>query len=359
MERKILLNPGPATTTDSVKQAQIVPDICPREKEFQDLMTSIRKDLVKIAGGDKNYTTILFAGSGTAAMEATLCSVVPEEKYALIIANGIYGLRFGSIACANGIPDVRIVSPFGRAIELDRIKNMFETGLTAGGAFVTHHETTTGILNPINEIGEIVKEHNSPYVIDTISSFGGVPLSIKKCKADFIMSTSNKCLQGMAGVSFVIAKKDALEETRFNMRSVYLDLYNQYKYLEEHGQMLFTSPVQSMYALRQAIDELFEEGLENRQERYKQNHQILVKGMKDRGFKLFLTQQVEHSNILETFYEPKNFNFKKFHDKLYEKGFTVYPGKLTKEKTFRLSVMGDLHKEDIENFLIAVDEVMK
>ena len=359
MKRNILLNPGPATTTDSVKQAQIVPDICPREKDFQDLMSSIRKDLVKIAGGNKNYTAILFAGSGTAAMEATMCSVVPEDHYAVIITNGVYGLRFCSIASANQIPDIRIEHPSGKAIELDRIKNILERGINIGATFVTHHETTTGILNPINEIGKIVKENGAPYVIDTISSFAGVPLSIKKCKADFIMSTSNKCLQGMAGVSFVIAKKDALEKTRFNMRSVYLDLYNQHKYLEEHGQMRFIPPVQSMYALRQAIDELFEEGLENRQERYKKNHQLLVKGMKDRGFKLFLTQQVDHSNILETFYEPKNFDFKQFHDKLYEKGFTIYPGKLTKEKTFRLSVMGDLHTIDIQNFLVAVTEVMK
>jgi len=358
MKRNILLNPGPATTTPSVKQAQIVPDICPREKEFQDLMTSIRKDLVKIAGGDKNYTAILFAGSGTAAMEATMCSVVPEDNYALVLVNGVYGLRFCSMASANNIPDIRLEYPFDRTVGIDSIKDMLEKGINIGATFVTHHETTTGILNPINEIGTIVKEHNIPYVIDTISSFAGVPLSIKKCKADFIMSTANKCLQGMPGISFVIAKKDALEKCIFNFRSVYLDLYKQYKYLEKHGQMQFTPPVQSMYALRQAIDELFEEGIENRQERYKKNHQLLINGMKARGFKLFLTQQVEHSNILETFYEPKNFNFERFHDKLYKRGFTIYPGKLQKENTFRLSILGDLYEDDIKRFLDAVDEVL-
>jgi len=358
MERRILLNPGPATTTDSVKQAQIVPDICPREKEFQNLMKSIRRDLVKIAGGNKNYSAILFAGSGTAVMESTMVSVIPEGKWALIISNGAYGKRFKEIAVANAIPNIEIEIPYGRKINIERIKYVLESDVNFGVVFVTHHETTTGILNPIKEIGELAKKYNCLYVIDTISSFAGIPFSIQKVKADFIMSTSNKCLQGMSGISFVIGKREEIEKCKYNLKSYYLDLYSQYKYLEEKGQMRFTAPVQTMYALRQAIDELFEEGLENRYERYKKNNKILVEGMKERGFRLFLTQDVDHSFILETFYELKGMDFNKFHDKLYEEGFTIYPGKLDNKNTFRLANMGNLKGEDIENFLKAVDKVL-
>jgi len=358
MKRNILLNPGPATTTDSVKQALVVPDICPREKEFQDLIESIRKDIVKIAGGNKNYTAILFAGSGTAAMEATMTSIAYPDQYALVVSNGAYGERFRTIAEYCNIANIEIIHDYGQAIDFNKINRVFESFVSVNSLFVTHHETSTGILNPIEKVGKIANEQDLMYAIDSISSFGGIPFSIQRIKADFIMSTSNKCLQGMPGVSFVIAKKDTLESIRYNARSLYLNLYNQYEYLESYGQMPFTPPVQVMYALRQAIDELFKEGLENRYERYKKNHQLLVEGMKDRDFKLFLTQQVEHSCILETFYEPKNFNFQKFHDKLYKKGFTIYPGKLDDKKTFRLSVMGDLKENDIKNFLEAVDDVL-
>jgi len=359
MERRILLNPGPATTTNSVKQAQIVPDICPREKEFQKVMKSIRKDLVKIAGGNKNYSAILFAGSGTAVMESAMVSVVPEERWALIISNGSYGKRFKEIADSNGIPNIEIEFPYGSKIDLKRIKATLESGLNFGTIFVTHHETTTGILNPIEEIGKIAKEYKCGYVIDTISSFAGIPFSIQKVKADYIMSTSNKCLQGMAGISFIIGKKESIEQCKYNSRSFYLDLYHQYKYLEEKGEMRFTPPVQTMYALRRAIDELLEEGLENRYERYKKNHKTLVEGMKERGFRLLLTQDVEHSCILETFYEYKGFNFEHFHDRMYEYGFTIYPGKLDKKNTFRLAIMGDLTEADIKKFLSVMDKVLE
>jgi len=172
------------------------------------------------------------------------------------------------------------------------------------------------------------------------------------------MSTSNKCLQGMPGVSFVIAKKDELEKCKFNCRTLYLDLYNQWKYQEEKGQFRFTPPVQVLYSFRQAIDEFFEEGATARRKRYVKNCDTLVKGMKDRGFKQYLSNKVEHSKILETFYEPKDFNFRDFHNALYKKGYTIYPGKLTDDKTFRVAVMGDINYTDIEAFLEAVDEVM-
>jgi len=361
VKRNILLNPGPATTTDTVKQAQIVPDICPREEEFGDMMDNIRKDLVKIAGGDKNYTSVLFGGSGTAVMDSTISSVVPLNKKILIINNGAYGERLTNIAKTYKIDIVELKFEQGVKIDLDQVRSRLKKDGKISCVAVVHHETTTGMLNPIKEIGKITKQNNCNYVVDTISSFAGIPFSIKECNIDFMMSTSNKCIQGMAGVAFVICKKSELEKIKnYRRRSFYLDLYDQYEYLEKNKQMRFTPPVQILYALRKAMDEFFEEGIERRHKRYFESWKVLVKGMEKLGFKRLLKDD-EESHILTTFLDPKdpNYDFKKMHDSLYKKGFTIYPGKLGAEKTFRLANMGAIDKKDIESFLIALDETLK
>ena len=361
MKRNILLNPGPATTSQSVKNALVIPDVCPREAEVAQLIRSIRNDLVKIAGGDKEYTAVLLGGSGTAAMEATMCSVLPNvhadthgSKKALILSNGLYGVRFSEIARAHGIPFLTLDHPWGTAIDLERVEDALTDDI--GAVFVIHHETSTGILNDIKAMGKVVKKHALVYVVDTISSFAGVPFSIKDVGADFIMSTSNKCIQGMAGISFVIGKKEAVENCKGHSRSLYLDLYRQYRFFEEKGQFRFTPPVQVLYALRQAVDEFFKEGAVNRYKRYKKSMEVLTHGMEEMGFRRYLSDKVDHSHILETFYIPEGLAFEEFHDRLYEKGFTIYPG-LLKEKTFRLAVMGDITYRDIERFLSEVKKL--
>jgi len=359
MKRNILLNPGPATTTNTVKQALITPDMCPREKQCGLLLEQIRKDLVQIVTNKINdYTCVLFAGSGTATMEACMCSVVPKGKTALIISNGAYGERFSDIASAHNIHFYRHDVGWGKGIDLEKVKYLIKT-LTIGAVFVTHHETSTGILNDIKSIGEIVSKKGLPFIVDTVSSFAGIPFLMEDCNIDYCISTSNKCIQGIAGVSFVIAKKDSIKYCKPYYRSVYLDLYTQWRSLEEKKQGQFTVPIQVLNALKQAIDEYFQEGGQNRYERYCNNHAILVAGMKRRGFKQFLSDDVTHSCILETFYEPKGFNFEEVHDKLLQRGFIIYPGKLLNENTFRLAVMGDLYEEDILDFLLTLDEVMR
>ncbi|MFB0562331.1 MAG: 2-aminoethylphosphonate aminotransferase [Candidatus Lokiarchaeia archaeon] len=361
VKRNILLNPGPATTTNTVKQAQIVPDICPREEEFGDVMQEIREDLVRIAGGDNNYTSVLFAGSGTAVMDSVINSAVPPNKKILIINNGAYGERMVKIAKTYNIDLVELGFEWGTKVDLDKARSILKKDGEISCLAVVHHETTTGILNPIREIGEIAYENNCNFIVDTISSFAGIPFSIKECNIDFMMSTSNKCIQGMAGVAFVICKKSELEKIRdYPRRSFYLDLYSQYEFLEKKKQTRFTPPVQIIYALRQAIKEFFEEGAENRYHRYKENYDTLIRGLKKRGFKFFLKDDAEQSCILITIIEPDhpNFDFRTFHDKLYKRGFTIYPGKLKDENTFRIAVMGAIDHNDIKNFLEAVDEVL-
>ena len=361
VKRNILLNPGPATTTDSVKYAQIVPDICPREREFGEIMRQIRKDLVKIVKGDESYTSILFAGSGTAMMDACISSVVSPNKKIAIINNGAYGKRMVRIAEAYQIPYVELYFKWGEMPDLQKITESLEKDKNIACLSMVHHETTTGMLNPIKDIGNIVKKNNSVFIVDTISSFAGVPIDIKDCKIDFMMSTSNKCIQGMAGLSFVICRRQELEKMKdYPKKSFYLNLYQQYDYFEKKGEMRFTPPVQVTYALRQAIKEYFKEGGENRYKRYTQNWKTLRKGLQEIGFKFLLTEGDE-SHILITILEPEdlNYNFDKMHDLLYEKGFTIYPGKIGKKGTFRLANMGAIDYKDIEGFLVALKDTLR
>jgi 2-aminoethylphosphonate aminotransferase len=360
IKRNILLTPGPATTTDSVKDAQVVPDICPREREFRKIMRQIRKDLVKIVKGDGNYTSILFAGSGTAMMDACIGSVVPPNKKIAIVNNGAYGERMVRIAQAYQISYVEIVFGWDKIIDLEKISGILEGDKDIACLAMVHHETTTGVLNPLKEVGGIVKENNCSFIVDAVSSFAGIPIDIKDCKIDFMFSASNKCIQGMAGIGFVICRKDELEKTKdYSSRSFYLNLYQQYDCFEKTGEMRFTAPVQVTYALRQAIKEYFEEGGGNRYRRYTKNWQTLRRGLKELGFK-FLLKEEEESRLLTTVLalEHPNYHFKKLYDLLYEKGFTIYPGKIGKENTFRLANIGAINHHDIEDFLRALRKTL-
>lgn len=360
IKRNILLNPGPATTTDSVKYAQVVPDICPREQEFARLMRKIRKDLVKIVKGDRGYTSILFAGSGTAAMDSCISSVVSRGKKIAIINNGLYGERMIKIARAYRIPYVEINFEWDSLPDLRKVRNILRNDRNISYLAAVHHETTTGILNPIKEIGAVAKENNCTFIVDTISSFAGIPIDIKDCHIDFMFSTSNKCIQGMAGISFVICDVGELEKIKdYPKRSFYLDLYRQYEFFEKTGEMQFTPPVQVAYALQQAIKEYFNEGGGKRYKRYTKNWQVLREGLQELGF-AFLLKEEEESRILTTIMETddRHYSFNKMHDLLYKKGFTIYPGKIGKKNTFRLANMGAIDHRDIVRFLKALREVL-
>lgn len=360
IKRNILLTPGPATTTDFVKYAQVVPDICPREREFGEIMRQIREDLVKIVKGDGNYTSILFAGSGTAMMDACINSVVPPDKKIAVINNGAYGIRMVKITKSYRISCVELSFEWGEMPNLGKVRETLEKDKNIACLAMVHHETTTGMLNPIKEIGNIAKENNCIFIVDTVSSFAGIPINIKDYKIDFMFSTSNKCIQGTAGLAFVICRKDELEKTKnYPPRSFYLNLYQQYDYFEKKGQMQFTPPVQVIHALRQATEEYFEEGGENRYNRYTKSWQTLRKGLKEIGFK-FLLKEEKESHILTTILEPENpnYDFSKLHDLLYEEGFTIYPGKIGKKGTFRLANMGAIDYRDIKDFIVILKRIL-
>lgn len=350
--RKILLNPGPATTSDSVKQAMVVEDICPREKDFGDVLDGIKDDLAKVVHGEGEYTTALFTASGTGAIESAITSAVPRGKTLLVIDNGAYGTRMTNIATTFGIPVVPYKIPYGDYPDVREVENLLKANRDISHFAVVHHETTTGMLNPIQEICDIAHRYNAEVIVDCMSSYAGIPINIKKWNAEYIASSSNKCIQGMPGMSFVIFKKALLEKIKDNKRSFYFDLYSQYVGFQKTGQMQFTPPVQVAYALRQAIIEYFKEGEEGRWKRYSENWETLYSGLQHLGF-TFLLPKEQESKILLAIVEPAHsgYNFNAMHDYLYERGYTIYPGKGAKEATFRLSVLGDLNKKDIQNFL--------
>jgi 2-aminoethylphosphonate aminotransferase len=350
--RKILLNPGPATTTDSVKQAMVVEDICPREKDFGKLLDSIKEDLVKIVHGGGDYICALFTASGTGGLEAAITSAVPRGKKILIVDNGAYGARMANIATTFGIEIVLYKLAYGDYPDVDRIENLLRSNTDITHVAVVHHETTTGMLNPVQAICDLARKYHVEVIVDCMSSYAGIPIDIKKWRAGYLISSSNKCIQGMPGMVFVIFKKALLPVLQNQKRSFYFDLYSQYVGFEKTGQMQFTPPVQVAYALRQAIDEYFVEGETNRWDRYQENWVTLCEGLKKLKFEFLLPDKYQ-SKILLAVIEPSHprYNFDTMHDYLYQRGYTIYPGKGAKAATFRLSVLGDLHKKDIDNFL--------
>lgn len=352
--RKVLLNPGPATTTDTVKYAMVAADICPREQQFSELVDSIRLDLAHVVHGEEKYEVVLFASSGTGGVEACLGSVVPHGKSVLIISNGAYGQRMQQICDGIGVEHIDYNIEWGSTIDYDIVEGIVEKAIgEITHIALVHHETTVGILNNLSEISLIAKKYGIELIIDAMSSYAGIPIDIKNPEIHYLIASSNKCIQGMAGLSFVICQKKALEKIReIKPRNFYFNLFQNYLYFKERHEMQFTPPVQVLYALRQAINEYFLETEQGRANRYVQMYEVLVQGLEELGFH-FLVKKENHAKILTAIIEPEDehYSFIEMHDFLYQRGFTIYPGKGTTAKTFRLANMGAITENDVKVFL--------
>jgi len=358
--RKILLNPGPATTSDEVKKAMVVSDICPREDEFCKVMDSVKKDLLLVVNAGDDYTSVLFASSGTGSVESVITSSVPQNGKLLVIENGAYGTRLRNIAERYNIPVINYALAYGDYPDIKVVNQLFDSDKQITHVAIIDHETTSGMRNPVKNVCDLAHNKGIEVIVDCMSSYAGLPIDLKLWQAEYIISSSNKCIQGMAGLSFVIFKKSLLEKIRLNARSFYFDLYAQHAGFQNSGQMQFTPPVQIVYALRKALDLFFEETAQGRINRYRKNYETLYEGLRNLGFTFLLPDKYQ-SGILIAVKEPINreFSFSKMHDFLFEKGYTVYPGKGAKEATFRLSVLGDLYQQDILDFLDALAEYLK
>ena len=362
IKRNVLLNPGPATTTDAVKYAQMVPDICPREKEFVDVMVEVRKQLVKVVHGDPDrYSAVLFTGSGTIIQDVLVNSLVPEGKKICIVNNGAYSARMAEIAEYYHIPCVDLKFPSTGLPDLKSVRETLEKDGDIAVVATTHHETGTGVLNPVREIGKIAHDNGCVFIADTISTYGLIPMNIEEDNIDFCMSSAQKGLAGMTGVSWTVGKIEEIEKSKkFPKRSYYCNLYMQYDFFERVGEMHFTPPVQVIYALRQAIKEYWEEGEQARWERLTKCWEAIHKGLEEIGLDSVIDKEIQgHLVVTVKAPEDDKFDFFKLHDYCYERGFTIYPGKMFGLQTFRLCNLGIITHKDIEDFFVVAKEAFQ
>ncbi len=362
IKRNILLNPGPSTTTKTVKMAQVVPDICPREKEFQDIMLPLREDLVKIVHGNlKEYTAVLFCGSGTICIDIALNSLLDEGKKALIINNGSYSQRAVDIVTAYGLPFIEVKQPIDANLDLGIVEDVLKRNSDIGYVYVTHHETGTGLLNPVREVGALAHKYGTFLITDTTSSYAMIPIHIKEDNIDFCMASAQKGIMGMTGLSYIIGRRDIIEESKnYPKHSYYCNLYMQYDFFEKTGEMHFTPPVQTIYAAKQALLEYWEEGEEAKWERHQRVMRAIHDGEDRLGLQELLKREVQSGLVSAVRYpDDPNWSFEKIHDYCYQRGFTIYPGKIEKKNTFRLCALGAIDEEDIKSFWSVFEEALK
>lgn len=359
VKRNVLLNPGPATTTDTVKYAQIVPDICPREKEFAQIMREMGDDLVKIVHGDlSKYSAVLFTGSGTINIDACVNSLVPEGKKLLVLNNGAYSARAAEVAEYYHMDHINCKFSITEPIDIAAAEEAIKSDDDIAVVYCCHHETGTGVLNPIREIGAIAHKYGKVMVVDTTSTYAMIPIDMEKDNLDFVMASAQKGLMSMTGLSYVIGKTDLIEASKdYPTRSYYTNLFMQYDFIKNKGEMHFTPPVQTIYATRQAIKEYWEVGEQKKWERHQAVWEAIYRGLDRLGFRTIIPKEYQSKLVVSVLYpNDENFDFTKIHDYVYERGFTIYPGKVSDLPTFRLCSLGVITPDDIDAFFECFEE---
>jgi len=362
IKRNVLLNPGPATTTDTVKMAQVVPDICPREKEFAGMMKGLRKDLLRVAHAPEDkFTSVLFCGSGTINIDICLNSLLPEGKKVLVVNNGAYSTRAVEVCQYYGLPHIDLRSSVFEMPDLDAVKQALVENPDVALVYTTHHETGTGVLNPIREIGALAHEHGAVFVVDTTSSLGMIPFDMVQDNVDFCMASAQKGLMAMAGLSFVIGNEAEIRRSKdYPKRSYYCNLYLQYEFFEKTGEMHFTPPVQTVYATIQALKEYFEVGEAEKFDRHHRVMEAIHQGLADMGLREAIRRDIQSGLVASVLYpDDPNWDFERVHDYCYEHGFTIYPGKISTTNTFRLCALGTIDVPDIEAFFVVLREAFE
>lgn len=355
---KVLFTPGPLTTAPTVKQAMLR-DLGSRDFAFINAVREIRQQLLRIGGVEnKGYEAVLMQGSGTFSVEAVFSSTVARDGKVLLVINGAYGKRMQQMCKVLGIATHALEFAEDQWPDLAQI----EAALKQGGfsdLAVVHCETTTGIVNPIEEIGALAKAAGVRYFVDAMSSFGAIPIDVAAANIDYIVSSANKCIEGVPGFGFIIARREALLETEGRARSLSLDLLSQWKGLEKDGQFRFTPPTHALLAFRQALAELEAEGgAPGRAARYRANYATLVNGMRALGFTEYLPAE-KQGCIITSFRYPQDpkWEFETFYKALNERGYVIYPGKVSNADCFRIGNIGRIFESDVKDLLGAVAAV--
>lgn len=357
---KLLFTPGPLTTSQGVKQAMLT-DMGSRDKPFLEIVQEVQTKLLMLAGIEsRDFSAVFMQGSGTFCMESVISSVLPREKAKLlVIENGEYGRRIAQIATTAQIPCSLHSCPENQKPDPNAIgRKLSDKDITH--IAMVHCETTTGMINPISDVGLLAKNHGQIFIVDAMSSFGAVPIDIVASNIHYLISSANKCIEGVPGFSFVLCHRDSLMQTQGFARSLSLDLFSQAKNFERFGQFRFTPPTHVILAFHQALIELEAEGgIEARKKRYRENYETLVSGMDKLGFERYLAPEDE-GYIITSFLCPggKDFDFEGFYTQLSDKGFLIYPGKVSDAYSFRIGNIGRIFKEDVKALLLAIGEIL-
>ena len=360
----LLLTPGPLSTTRTVREA-MMQEFSTWDVDYNSIVQSIRERLVSLATCDSinpgAYTATLMPGSGTFVVESVIGSVIPPNGRLLVLNNGAYGERITKISRMLGIDTVELHQAEIESTGLGQVEQMVANDQGITHVAMVHCETTTGMLNPVEAVGEIVRRHGRVFILDAMSSFGGIPMSMESTGAHYLISSANKCIQGVPGFGFVVADRATLGGTEGWARSHSLDLLDQWREMEANGgKWRFTSPTHVVSAFSQALDELEAEGgIDARHTRYIANQKTMVNGMRDIGFRTLIKDEVQ-SPIITSFYYPDSagFDFQKLYDALKSRGFVIYPGKVSHAQCFRIGSIGDVHPSDMIELIGHVSEVI-
>jgi 2-aminoethylphosphonate-pyruvate transaminase len=357
---KVLFTPGPLTTSATVKAA-MQRDLGSRDEEFIAVVREVRARLLAVAGvAPEAWTAVIVQGSGTFGIEATLSSCIPRSGKLLVLENGAYGARMARIASVAGIAVAVHRLPEDESPAPAEVARLLEADPAVTHVAVVHCETTTGIFNPVEEIGRVVRGAGRMLIVDAMSSFGAVPLDLEAAGVDYLVSSANKCIEGVPGFSFVVARRVALAATAGWARSVSLDLHAQWRGLEADGQFRFTPPTHALLAFRQALVELDAEGgPAGRAERYRQNREVCRRGLRRHGFEELLPEE-KQGYIITSFRYPRHprFDFAVFYRRLADRGLVIYPGKVSSADCFRIGHIGRIEPGQVEALVAAVGEVL-
>lgn len=351
MDRIVLLNPGPVNVSKRVEAALLKGDLCHREIEFADLMSSIRKKLLQAFDIENDYGAVLISGSGTAALEMAVSSCLRPGRSMLVIQNGVYGERIAKMAECRKFDTIVLEYPWGCPPGLEEIERTLEAHPEIEVVAMAHHETSTGMLNPVREVGQLTRRFKKKFLVDCISSLAGEAIDFNQFNLDFGVGTANKCIQGLPGVSFVLFRKSDIDRLEgIPPRSLYLNLAAHYK-SQENGGALFTPAVQVHYALEEALSELIEETVAGRIQRYRGAAAFLRQGFAELDLEFLIPQEL-YSNTLTSLRLPDGVSYADLHARLKEKGFIIYAGQENlNDVIFRVANMGDIRREEFERFL--------
>ena len=353
----ILLNPGPVNVSPRVQQALLRGDLCHREAEFSDLLAAIRTKLLS-AFAPQDYTSVILGGSGTSAVEAMVSSALPQGKKLLVINNGVYGERMLRMATAHRIPSVELRYDWTEPPDLGQIEARLEADPSIGGVALVHHETTTGLLNPVSAIGALTRRMGRVFLLDAVSALAGEDLDLVRDQVDICACTANKCVQGLPGVAFVLVRTAlmrAMQDHPASSLSLHLPVHWQ---AQEHNSVAFTPPVQACYALDAALDELLEETVAARVERYRAAALLLRTGFNRLGLRFVLPPELR-VNSLTALFLPEGMDYHDLHDRLKQRGFVIYEGQgRLQTGIFRVANMGHLSLDDFRRFLHSLEEVL-